>query len=48
MAPVEVCDLVETTSADWLTSSGGRISFGLNAVFDTPQGVELDRGAGHR
>ncbi|MFD5828090.1 DUF6301 family protein [Lentzea sp. NPDC060358] len=42
-----------TSSADWDTASGGRISFslalrGLRARYETPQGVELDRRAGHR
>ena len=51
-APV-MRDFEGTTSATWDTASGGRISFslgqrGLSAMFETPQGVELDRKVGHR
>ncbi|GHH42951.1 DUF6301 family protein [Lentzea cavernae] len=46
-------DAESATSATWNTPSGGRISFSLApkslvATFETPQGVELDRRAGHR
>ncbi|MFJ7214960.1 DUF6301 family protein [Amycolatopsis sp. NPDC098790] len=46
-------DFEGTSSATWDTASGARISFdnalkGLGAKFETPQGVELDRKAGHR
>ncbi|RDI24455.1 hypothetical protein DFR72_10935 [Lentzea flaviverrucosa] len=46
-------DSEQTTSATWDTASGGRISFrlaprSLSAMFETPQGVELDRKTGHR
>lgn len=45
-------DFKGTSSASWDTASGGRISFslalrGLGAMFQTPQGVELDRRAGY-
>lgn len=45
-------DFEGTSSATWDTASAGRISFSLNqrslrAMFRTPQGVELDRKAGH-
>lgn len=51
-APV-MRDFERTTSASWNTASGGRISFNLrqksaSAMFETPQGVELDRKAGPR
>ncbi|MET9229927.1 DUF6301 family protein [Lentzea sp. NPDC003310] len=46
-------DFAESSSATWDTASGARISFtlgkrGLRAMFETPQGVELDRRAGER
>ncbi|MEU4807215.1 DUF6301 family protein [Actinosynnema sp. NPDC023587] len=46
-------DFEETTSAHWVTASGGRISFNLTyrslrAMFETPQGFKLDRKAGYR
>lgn len=46
-------DFERSTSATWDTASGGRISFSLalkslGAMFETPQGVELDRKAGDR
>ncbi|HEX7301478.1 DUF6301 family protein [Lentzea sp.] len=45
-------DLERSSSATWDTASGGRISFrgsakSVSAMFETPQGVELDRRAGH-
>jgi uncharacterized protein DUF6301 len=50
-APV-LRDSERTTSATWNTASGGRTAFnlaqkGLSARYETPQGVELDRRAGH-
>ncbi|MEU7479770.1 DUF6301 family protein [Lentzea sp. NPDC042327] len=48
-----MCDFKGTSSATWTTPSGGSMSFrldlrGLRAMFETPQGVALDRRAGHR